>query len=227
MLPPPPGQTEFAFAAPRPTRRRSKKVLLVLMAFLFLGAGIVAGTLSRDTHWRPLYRSAMADAAHWEAQSQSWEQKSRTFQTSGEQTQEQLDDLETKIKSTVGSLDSPHFLLWNSCGSAPTTGCPLTPGSHYVGGIPDTFTYHVAFRSTVPVTVRIMSIHDYVCWDTGLCPSHWVWWQNVTHLRDGVFQLSEGCGSYVSVITSEQSGTLYPHISATRDPASAPTGACR
>jgi hypothetical protein len=138
----------------------------------------------------------------------------------------ELQNLRSKIKSSVGNIERPHFVLWNSCGAAdPGAGCSLTPGYEYVGGVPDTFTYFVKFHSTVPVTVWIMSPSNFVCWETHTCPWHGVGWESRTHVN-GVFHDAEGCAGYISVFVSDEAGTLYPKVSITRNPAAEPTGVC-
>jgi len=126
----------------------------------------------------------------------------------------------------VGELDHPHFVLWNSCGSF-ADGCPLAPGKEYVGGVPDTFTYEVNFHATVPVTVRIMSTDEFVCWETKLCSAHWWGWEDRTSLMGGVFYDAEGCAGYLAVFSSDQYGTLFPDVRVTRNPASESSGVCR
>jgi hypothetical protein len=137
-----------------------------------------------------------------------------------------LDDLQKRVANSVGSLDNPHFVLWNSC-SALAPGCQLAPGHEYVGGVPDTFTYNVSFRSTVPVTVWIMTTSNFVCWETGTCPWHAWGREKRTSLNGGEFHEAEGCAGYLAVFFSEQSGTLYPNVSIDRHPAAHATGACR
>ena len=193
---------------------RRKAIILAVMVGLMASAavgGAFLGARREVNHWRPLYTQAMSQVA--------------LSQTSSHEYQGQLEDLQGKITSSVGSLDNPHFVLWNSCGLDTAAGCPLTPGYEYVGGVPDTFTYDLSFRSTVPVTVRIMTTHDYVCWKSGYCAAHGVWWQDLTSLHD-VFHDAEGCAGYLAVFTSKQAGTLYPDVSITRNPAPDATGAC-
>jgi hypothetical protein len=139
---------------------------------------------------------------------------------------QELTSLRDQISSSVGDLNNPRFVLWNSCG-ADTDGCPLKPGFEYVGGVPDTFTYYVNFRATVPVTVRIMSTEDFVCRESGACSANSVGWDDQTSLANGVFHDAEGCAGYLAVFTSDEHGTLYPDIRITRNPAPAPTGTCR
>jgi hypothetical protein len=189
---------------------------LVLAIVISLAAGATAGAVlgvwHQDSYWQPRYAQAVSETARWKQSSSKYE--------------DQLTDLEKEVGVSVGNLSNPHFVLWNSCGTGgPSEGCPLTPGYEYVGGVPDTFTYNVSFRSTVPVTVRIITTHDYVCWKSGGCDAHWYWWQDRMSLDD-VFHDAEGCAGYLAVFTSKETGTLYPDVSITRNPASVSTGAC-
>ncbi|HEY7281151.1 MAG TPA: hypothetical protein VID47_06095 [Actinomycetota bacterium] len=156
----------------------------------------------------------------------SLESRVAALQARADRAAAQISSLLGQIHSSVGDLHSPRFVLWDTCDGS-THGCPLTPGWVYVGGVPDTFTYHVNFHSTVPVTVRIMSTGDYVCWSTGTCQAHWVGWDNRTKLTNGVFHDAEGCAAYLAVFTADQYGTFYPDIRITRNPAQIGTGVCR
>jgi hypothetical protein len=149
-----------------------------------------------------------------------WQKSSRMYER-------RLENLRAKVKSFVGGLRYPHFTLWKSCSGRPGEGCPLTPGREYVAGVPDTFTYYVNFRSTVPVTVWIMDVHNFVCWETRYCAWRGVGWQNRTSLENGTFHDAEGCAGYFAVFVSDREGTLYPDVQVTRNPAAHPTGACR
>lgn len=209
------------------TPRHRQRVAAIGLAMVLLLLAAAVGGWVENSRWQPRYTAATKRAtllarsvSHWRSSSIRWQTSSATYHS-------QLTGLKTKVASTVGNLDKPHFVLWNSCGAAgPKAGCPLAPGQEYVGGLPDTFTYRVRFHSTMPVTVRIMSAHDYVCWETGNCDSHWWWWQNRRSLND-VFHAAEGCADYLAVFTTTETGTLYPNISVTRNPAPRPTGGCR
>ena len=199
----------------RPRRRRRLLVLFAVIVSLAAAtaAGALLGVRYERNRWRPLYDRAATEAAHWKSDSGKW--------------QAQLQDLQTNVRASVGNLDKPHFVLWNSCGAGgPDAGCPIRPGQPYVGGVPDTFTYFVSFRSTVPVTLGFMTPSEFVCWETRNCAWHWWGWHNRTHLNGGVFHDAEGCAGYLAVFWSNQAGTLYPKVSITRNPAPHPTGAC-
>ena len=219
----PPEAFGFAPEPIRGGRNGSKTLPIVLAAIVGLLAGAAGGAFlgarRADNHWESLYDQALGQVAQLESESASWKQSSEEFE-------DQLQDLQKDVEASVGDLDNPRFVLWNSCGAGPLAGCSLTPGYEYVGGVPDTFTYYLSFRSTVPVTVRIMTTHDYVCWKSGYCAAHWVWWEDFTTLNNGVFHDAEGCGGYLAVFTSKQAGTLYPDVRITRNPSAVPTGAC-
>lgn len=197
----------------KPRRSRGTVASLVFGALILsTGVGALLGARHERNHWQPLYNRSVAEVAHW--------------QQSSQQYRAQLQGLQMNITASVGDLTNPHFVLWNDCGSGPAVGCSLTPGYEYVGGVPDTFTYYVGFRSTVPVTVKIMTAHDYACWETGYCAAQSVGWQDLTSLENGIFHDAEGCAGYVAVFTSKEAGILYPDVSITRNPAPQPTGAC-
>jgi hypothetical protein len=209
--------------AGRPRRRRPILVAAAVVAGMMAatGAGAFLGDRNADREWQPRYKEAVTESAHWKSESKEWQRSSKHFR--GE-----LRSLRKQVVASVGDIDSPHFSLWNSCSAAgPDAGCPLTPGQEYVGGVPDTFTYHVSFRSTVPVTVWIMSTSNFICWETRQCPWRAWGWEDRTNLEGGIFHDAEGCAGYIAVFFSEQAGTLYPDVSVTRHPAAQSTGACR
>lgn len=214
-------------AGSNPGRRRLLAVAAVLIV-LAGGLGAFLGAKHSDGHWRPLYQGAVSNAAHWKVTSARWSASSAKYEATSLSYHGQLHTLQAKVTKSVGSLAHPHFLIWNSCTTAgPKAGCAMTPGREWVAGLPDTFTYYVRFHATVPVTMRIMSMSNYVCYETGSCAWHGWWWQNRKQVKDGWFRRAEGCAGYVAVFTSTESGTLYPDISITRRPASKPTGDCR
>lgn len=215
-----------ALTEAKPVRLRWRRRLLIIFAAIVAltastSVGVVLGVRHEDNHWTPLYGRAITDVAHWKSESQEWQQSSQQYHA-------QLQDLQTKITASVGNLKNPRFVLWDSCTAAgPAAGCPLRPGYEYIVGVPDTFTYYVSFRSTVPVTVWIMSAPNFVCWETGNCAWHAWGWKNQTHLRNGVFHDAEGCAGYLAVFFSDQAGILYPDVSIVRHPAAQSTGVCR
>jgi hypothetical protein len=209
--------------AARRSSRASKALILcalvLVVAVAVLGSTLV-GTQASLARERDTADSFLASSERWKSELEGAEQSSRQYD-------QQLQELQKRVKTSVGSLDHPRFKLWNSCGGGPGDGCSLVAGHEYVGGVPDTFTYDVRFRSTVPVTVWIMSTSNFVCWETRLCA--WraaVGWQNRTSLKGAIFHSAEGCAGYLAVFTSSRAGTLYPDVRVTRHPAPHPTGVC-
>jgi hypothetical protein len=231
----------------KPARRCWRRRLLVSLVVIvllaaFMGGGALLGARHEDQHWKPRYDVAVVAVAHWKsdshtkgAESDTWQKSSRMWEASSQtyegQSQKfagQLHDLQAKITTSVGDLNNPRFVLWNSCGAGgPFAGCSLAPGFEYVGGVPDTFTYLVNFTSTVPVTVWIMSTSNFVCWETHLCAWTAVGWENRTALANGIFRAAEGCAGYIAVFFSSRAGTLYPDVRVTRRPAAHATGVCK
>ncbi len=192
---------------------------MVFAAVALLGLGAGGGVVYENAHWEPIYLKTSHDLG-------AAKQDATDFQRLALTEEGELDTLHKKIADEVGDIDHPAFILWNACGSGgPTVGCPLTPGREYVGGVPDTFTYYVNFRSTVPVTISIMSAENFVCFETRTCVSHYVGWTNQTELHS-VFHDAEGCAGYFVVLRATRAGTLYPDIRVSHNPASHSTGAC-
>jgi hypothetical protein len=220
MAPPPPPPAVTDVPPRRP--RWGLRILAGFSVFLLVAGAATAGAYfgirqERD-HWQPLYRGAVRNVAHWRSESTRWQLKSQRFQ-------DLFQTLQEDVSSSVGDLNSPHFLLWNDCGDGPDAGCALTPGQEWIGGVPDTFTYNLRFHADVPVTVWIYSSQNFVCHETRQCPANGIVWRDRTEL-DAVFHSAEGCASYIAVWSSTQPGTLYPSVSVTRNPAPNPTGVC-
>jgi hypothetical protein len=213
-------------------KRRWPKVFALVVAVLVVASaaavgGAYVGGKHETSHWRPAYQRAVAERNRARASATFWKDSNGENAASKHEAAQRLADVQQRITRTVGSLDAPHFVLWNSCGKGPGGGCPIAPGKDYVGGVPDTFTYFVGFRSTVPVTVWIMDSSNFVCFETHACAWRGWGWQDQTTLLIGAFHDAEGCAGYLAVWTSKESGTLYPDVSVTRHPATHPTGACR
>jgi hypothetical protein len=211
-----------------------RKSVVVLVALLAFAAFVIWSQSQRLQDLRAEVRDANDNAKTWEEKAGSW-------QESSQKNGRVLRKLRRHVEESVGSLDAPHFSIWNSCGG--TLGCPIGPGSYYAGGVPDTFTFYPHFRSTVPVKVMIMTLDDFVCFRTG-CGYHYHYWgpskvlgssiddpenpyDNPFTLDAAVWHLSEGCADYVVVYTAQQSGRLYPNESVTYNPAQQKTGVCR
>ena len=203
----------------RTTRTRGRRARLAIVAVALLGIGGGTGVAFENAQWAPRYERT----AHNLVVAQKDASDFQRLATNG---QFELDMLNKRIADTVGDLDHPNFVLWNSCSAAgPDAGCPLRPGYEYVGGIPDTFTYYVHFHSTVPVTVEILSTQNFVCWETHACVWRGVGWDHQMQVN-GVFHDAEGCAGYIVVFVSDHAGTLYPNVTVSRNPAAYPTGVC-
>jgi hypothetical protein len=218
----PPAPPEPVVQAPPKQARWWLRILVGFSALLLVTgaatAGVYVGIHHERDHWQPLYRAAVMDVAHWRSASTNWRLRSQRYQGL-------FEHLQSDVSSSVGDLQSPHFILWNSCGAGPDAGCQLSPGHEWIGGVPDTFTYNLQFHADVPVTVWIFSSHDFVCHETGQCAANGLVWRDRTELS-AVFHAAEGCAGYIAVWTATQPGTLYPEVSVTRNAAPQPTGVC-
>ena len=134
------------------------------------------------------------------------------------------------LAQTKAELEHPTLTIWNVPQQI------KGPTWWLVGGVPDTFTYHLHATSTGAMSVSILTLDDYAaavqCIDNGgyanYCMHHSgsvVGWMNKTAV-DYDFHLAEGCADYVSVFTSSTTVTVHPDVSVTYSPASSTTGAC-
>jgi len=112
----------------------------------------------------------------------------------------------------------------------------MSAGGWREGGVPDTFTYKPQYTSTVAVGVYFLTLQQYVqfynCPYTTdattriTCISGTYDYYSPTTSLNGIFHLAEGCASYLAIYYSTQSGTLYPNVQVTYNPASSLTGVC-
>ena len=151
----------------------------------------------------------------------------------------QLDTTQANLTATLGelatvraALDHPHLEIWNVAQS-------IKGSSWYLlGGIPDTFTYHLKATSTGPMSVSILTHEDlakaFNCVDNGVANANWCMhhsgqpvrsWLNVTSVSYD-FHGAEGCADYIAVFTAAGTVTVKPDVSVTYNPASTATGAC-
>src|SRR2546423_1486675 len=180
-----------------PWRNRRRIALLVVAGVALVCAGVVGGVAYENSHWQPLYTRASNDLA-------ASQKDARDFQRLAAGEQDELSTLHRKISDTAGDLGHASFVLWNSCGSGgPNAGCPLSPSREYVGGVPDTFTYEIDFRSTVPVATTIIPASHYACRYTKACAWGGVgaYWAPTTNLHV-VFHDAEGCAGYLAIFSS-------------------------
>jgi hypothetical protein len=151
---------------------------------------------------------------------------------------DQLNKVQANLTATLGELATtqaelahPNLTIWNV--PQQLTG----PMELLVGGIPDTFTYHLVASSTGPMWVSILTLEQWAkaneCVDYGVAVTHYcmhhsgavMTWEDVTSVNYD-FHLAEGCADYVSVFTAASPVTVTPNVSVTYNPASSATGAC-
>ena len=145
------------------------------------------------------------------------------------QLQAEKTAVDQELQATKSDLRHPTLGIWNV--SATIGG----PSAYLVGGMPDTFTYHLKFTSDAPVTVTYMTSHDFAaairCVELGNGNSHACLgrsgkgWYDVTTLNVDIHE-AEGCADYMVVFTAARAATVHPDVSVTYNPASAATGAC-
>jgi hypothetical protein len=157
--------------------------------------------------------------------------KSQNLQTALTTTQNKLTASQNQVSSLTAQLEHPTLGIWN----VPQA---INGSSQYLAaGVPDTFTYHLKLTSNGPMSVSIVSIHQFGdavrCVETGVgstnyCMHHSgseIGWLNTTSVNYD-FHKAEGCAAYLTVITSDRSITVTPDVSVTYNPASAATGSC-
>src|SRR5258708_30284056 len=157
--------------------------------------------------------------------------KSQNLQTALATTQVKLTASQNQVTDLTAELAHPTLGIWN----VPQA---ITGSSFYLAaGVPDRFPYHRKLTSNGPMSVSILSIHQFGdavrCVETGVgttnyCMHHSgsaIGWLNVTSVNYD-FHLAEGCAAYLAVITAGSSVTVTPDVSVTYNPASSPTGSC-
>lgn len=157
--------------------------------------------------------------------------RTQNLQTALTTTQNKLTTSQNQVSSLTTELAHPTLGIWN----VPQA---ISGSSFYLAaGIPDTFTYHLKLKSTGPMSVSILSIHQFgdavSCVQNGRGSTNWCMhhsgvangWLSVTSV-DFDFHQAEGCAAYLLVITSAGSVTVTPDVSVTYNPASAATGTC-
>jgi hypothetical protein len=157
--------------------------------------------------------------------------KSQNLQTALATTQIKLTASQNQVSDLTAELAHPTLGIWN----VPQA---ISGSSFYLAaGVPDTFTYHLKLTSNGPMSVSILSIHQFGdavrCVETGVGSTNWcmhhsgsaVGWLSTTSVNYD-FHLAEGCAAYLAVITSDRAITVTPDVSVTYNPASAATGTC-
>ena len=157
--------------------------------------------------------------------------RNQNLQTQLTTTQNQLTASQGQVTNLTAQLAHPTLGIWNVAQAI------SGPTNYLAAGVPDTFTYHLKLTSTGPISVSILSIHQFGdavrCVETGVgttnyCMHHSgsaVGWLSVTSVNSD-FHMAEGCAAYLAVITTAGNVTVTPDVSVTYNPASAATGAC-
>jgi len=195
-----------------------------LAAALLITAGGLGVLYVDDTNYQNMDRALTS-------QTEQLTGRNQNLQTALTTTETKLTASENQVSSLTAELEHPTLGIWN----VPQA---ITGSSFYLAaGVPDTFTYHLKLTSSGPMSVSILSIHQFGdavrCVETGVgttnyCMHHSgsaIGWLNVTSVNYD-FHLAEGCAAYLAVITSGSSVTVTPDVSVTYNPASAPTGSC-
>jgi hypothetical protein len=157
--------------------------------------------------------------------------RSQNLQTELTTTQHKLTASQNQVTSLTAAAEHPTLGIWN----VPQA---ISGSTFYLGaGVPDTFTYHLKLTSTGPMSVSILSIHQFGdavrCVETGRGTTNYCMhhsgsangWLGVTSVTFD-FHEAEGCAAYLLVITAASSITVTPDVSVTYNPASAATGTC-
>ena len=169
----------------------------------------------------------------------------RSLQTSNESLtgrtlilSDQLKATQTNLTATLGELaktkaqlDHPTLVTWSQQQKIPDN------TTYLASGVPDTFTLHLQYTATGPVSVSVLTLEQFAagvqCVRNGVAVTNWC----MHHQNSAVsfldktsvnydFHLAEGCADYIVVMTAASAVTVTPNISVTYNPASGPTGAC-
>src|SRR5260370_2350016 len=195
-----------------------------LAAALLVTAGGLGILYVDDTNYKNAERALTSENEQLPGRNQN-------LQTALTTTETKLTASESQVSNLTAQLEHPTLGIWN----VPQA---ITGSSFYLAaGVPDTFTYHLKLTSNGPMSVSILSIHQFGdavrCVETGVgttnyCMHHAgsnIRWLNGTS-RNYDFHLAEGCAAYLAVITAGSSVTVTPDVSVTYNPASSPTGSC-
>jgi hypothetical protein len=237
-LPPPPPPPVFDTTpwpvTPRPTPRPPRIrgplgpglwTVALALALLFTGGGLVVVYIDDQ--------SAQNQVRQLNAQNQA-------LQTQNKAVEAQLTATQSNLTATLGELATVRADLEH-----PTLGIWTVPQVLkdntwlLLGGVPDTFTYHLNATSNGPMSVSILSYEDLVaasnCISNGVGNTNWCMhhsghpaqsWLSVTSIKYD-FHLAEGCADYVAVFTTPSTNvTVTPNVSVTYNPASSSTGVC-
>lgn len=210
--------TPFVETGRRP-RSLSAMVGLVIVAMI-VGATVAGLGLWADAQRaRDQANSQQALAARERHRADKATQQAVQLQTQVNALTAQNKDLNTK-------LANPTLSIWNSC----DTPCSVGPSKVRVGGVPDTFQFHVVYTSDVPVSLYFFTFHQWTEYDScGFqlnCVTGSYTAYRATTSRNITFNESTGCAGYLFVLAASANGTIKPDVSATYKPADHPTGVC-
>jgi hypothetical protein len=237
-LPPPPPPPVFDTTpwpvaprpAPRPPRIRGPLgprlwTVALALALLFTGGGLVVVYMDDQ--------AAQSHVRQLNAQNQALQTQNKAVEAQLTATQSNLTATLGELATVRAELEHPTLGIW-------TVPQVLKDNTWYlVGGIPDTFTYHLYVTSNGPMSVSILSYGDLVtainCGNNGAGTANYCMhhtghpaqsWLDVTSISYD-FHLAEGCADYVSVFTTKSTNvTVTPNVSVTYNPASSSTGVC-
>ncbi len=223
-LPPAEASPFSSFRSPVYVPRERRLWTAALAAALLVTAGGLGILYVDDTN------NQNADRA-LTSQNEQLTGRNQNLQTALTTTETKLTASQSQVSNLTAQLEHPTLGIWN----VPQA---ITGSSFYLAaGVPDTFTYHLKLTSNGPMSVSILSIHQFGdavrCVETGVgttnyCMHHSgsaIGWLNVTSVNYD-FHLAEGCAAYLAVITAGSSVTVTPDVSVTYNPASSPTGSC-
>ena len=204
---------------------RSRRIwTAALAAALLVTAGGVGLLYADDVNNQNANRALTSDNEQLTGRSQN-------LQTALTTTQNKLTASQNQVSVLTAAAEHPTLGIWN----VPQT---ISGSTYYLAaGVPDTFTYHLKLNATGPMSVSILSIHQFgdavSCVQNGRGQTNWcmhysgsAWGQLNTTSVNYDFHLAEGCAAYLLVITSASSITVTPEVSVTYNPASAATGTC-
>ncbi len=225
VAPPAPVSSPRPSLWPAALRSRERRLWSIALTATILVAALGIGLLYADD------TSNQAAVRALQLRNESLTGRTQNLNDQLTRTQSNLTATLGELATTKAELAHPHLVLWN----LPQN---LADSSAYlVGGIPDTFTYHLQATSTGPMDVSILTMEQFVsatnCVNLGRGPTDYCMhhsgvvqsWLGVTSVSYD-FHLAEGCADYVSAFTAPSKVTVTPNVTVTYNPAVNATGAC-